>query len=271
MSHHDSHEHDSSEGTHHILSSKVTRRTLVALLILTIVTVAAAQIDLGTSLNFALAMLIATVKAMVVTLIFMGLKYDTVDNRIYFYSSAFFISVFILLTASDIFTRPDGWRVGDQDVFMATAAVGGPDFKRPWESDEKLLAHGKKLYEINCAVCHGAEGLGNGPGSGLPIKPRNLTVAEGWKNERRPSDIYKMLEVGIAPYMPAYAQLSIGDRWALTHFVLDIGPDPVADTESTLAAVGINPALEDGGIGGGPVKKTIPIDYAIERYLQKAN
>lgn len=47
----------------------------------------------------------------------------------------------------------------------------------PFQSNEKTLAEGKKLFLNNCAICHGHEGLGDGPSrSTLIAEPANLTT-----------------------------------------------------------------------------------------------
>ena len=71
---------------HHIVSVKMCATIFAALCFLTLVTVQAAEIDIGL-LNFPLAMLIATVKAALVVFFFMGLKYDSNENRTIFFSS----------------------------------------------------------------------------------------------------------------------------------------------------------------------------------------
>lgn len=94
-----------SEHGHHIVSYNTCLRVWGSLLILTVLTVAAAKVDLGV-LNFSLAMLIATVKAMVVVVFFMGLKYDSNENRAIFFSSFIFLFIFVFLTFSDLLFRP---------------------------------------------------------------------------------------------------------------------------------------------------------------------
>ena len=93
---------------HHILSDKMAISILITLLILTIITVAASRVDFG-ALNTVVAFAIATLKAVLVMLFFMGLKYDEIENKTYFYSSFIFLLIFVALTAADIFTRPAGW------------------------------------------------------------------------------------------------------------------------------------------------------------------
>ena len=69
------HSQDHAHELGHIVPFKVYMTVLIALLILTVVTVAAAQVDFGV-LNIVVAMLIASVKAGLVALFFMHLKYE---------------------------------------------------------------------------------------------------------------------------------------------------------------------------------------------------
>ncbi len=91
---------------HHIISVNTCLRLFVALLFLTVITVLASRINFGV-FNFTIAMLIATVKAFLVVLYFMGLKYDSNENRTIFFSSFIFLFIFVFLTSSDLlFRRP---------------------------------------------------------------------------------------------------------------------------------------------------------------------
>jgi len=93
-----------SEG-HHIISVKVYARTLAALLVLTVITVAASRIDLGANLNIVLAMVIATVKGTLVCCFFMGLWFDRPLNSLIFASGLIFLFCFFLLVFADIGVR----------------------------------------------------------------------------------------------------------------------------------------------------------------------
>ena len=83
--------------SHHIVSVSMCIKVWLSLLVLSVVTVAAAQVDLGL-MNFPLAMLIATAKAALVVFFFMGLKYDSNENRVIFFSSFFNFYLFFLLS-----------------------------------------------------------------------------------------------------------------------------------------------------------------------------
>lgn len=47
----------------------------------------------------------------------------------------------------------------------------------PLERNTENIAAGKKLYETNCAICHGMKGLGDGQaGKGLNPPPANIAM-----------------------------------------------------------------------------------------------
>jgi cytochrome c oxidase subunit 4 len=73
MSHSHDHSHDAGAG--HVVPVATFAKVLVALLILTVVTVAAAQVDMG-KWNIVGALVIASVKASIVVLVFMHGMYE---------------------------------------------------------------------------------------------------------------------------------------------------------------------------------------------------
>jgi cytochrome c oxidase subunit 4 len=93
--------HDDHHGLSHVASIKVLVGTGGTLLMLTLVTVAATKIDLGSSLNLALAMVIAVIKATLVVLFFMHLKYDKLFHSVIFVSAILAASLFVGFTLMD--------------------------------------------------------------------------------------------------------------------------------------------------------------------------
>ncbi|WKZ57841.1 MAG: cytochrome C oxidase subunit IV family protein [Bdellovibrionota bacterium] len=83
--HHDSHS-GHGEGFHgelgHVVPYKTYLAILIWLLILTVVTVAAAQVDFG-AMNAVVAMIIASIKALLVATIFMHLKFENPVTWLY--------------------------------------------------------------------------------------------------------------------------------------------------------------------------------------------
>ena len=88
----------------HIVPFKTYLSVLIGLLVLTVITVGVAQIDFGV-LNAFFAMLIATVKAALVLLYFMHLKYDDKIYWVIFGTAVFFVIVLFLFSKLDIITR----------------------------------------------------------------------------------------------------------------------------------------------------------------------
>ncbi len=81
----DTHGHGAHGGGHglgHVAPVKVLVGTWLILMFLTIITVTATKIDLGTSYNLALAMAIAAIKATLVVLFFMHLRYDKLFHSV---------------------------------------------------------------------------------------------------------------------------------------------------------------------------------------------
>jgi len=90
--------------TPHIVPFPIYIKVLSSLLVLTVITVTVAQIDFGI-FNALIAMGIATIKAMLVLLYFMHLKYD---NKLFFIillTGVFFLFIIFLFCEFDIATR----------------------------------------------------------------------------------------------------------------------------------------------------------------------
>ena len=88
----------------HVLPFSIYAKVLSALLVLTVLTVAVAQMDFG-FFNVLIAMGIATVKAVLVLLFFMHLKYDNKLFPVIFLTGVFFLVILFLFCEFDILTR----------------------------------------------------------------------------------------------------------------------------------------------------------------------
>ncbi len=265
MSNHSNHHQGKdSHHQHHILSTAMALKVWGVLIALTFVTVAVAQVDLG-ALNFTVAMLVATIKATIVCMFFMGLKYDHKENAVIFSTSVIFLAIFMILTFGDLMTRGDVYVKDNKivpDSFSAGAVVKSK-FSKPWVATPELIAHGKEQFQTQCVTCHGAAGDGNGvAAAGLNPKPRNFTATDGWKQGRKPSQIFATITKGLGG-MPSFASAPSDDRWGLVHYVRTMGAHAnEKDTPADLQKIGIDPNKADGGGGG---EKAIPVDLAIDQ------
>ena len=88
----------------HFISFKTYLRVLIALVFLTVLTVAFAQVDFG-SLNAYIALFIASFKGILVLLYFMHLRYDDLTHAVIFGSSVFFLLLLFFISKIDVATR----------------------------------------------------------------------------------------------------------------------------------------------------------------------
>ncbi len=97
----------------HVVSLKIYVSIFVALLSMTALTIQVAFIDLG-AFNIYVAMTIAVIKATLVVLFFMHLRYSSSLTKLCVISGLVWLVILITLTVSDYFTRgwqnpPAGW------------------------------------------------------------------------------------------------------------------------------------------------------------------
>jgi mono/diheme cytochrome c family protein len=93
------------------------------------------------------------------------------------------------------------------------------NLRNPLPATAQNIAAGKRLYEENCASCHGARGRGNGEaGKGLNPPPANLTLTV---RNHMVSDGYLMWAISeggekLNTAMPAFRDvLNERQRWQL--------------------------------------------------------
>lgn len=90
---------------HHIIPFKVLLNTTIALLALTIVTVGVFYLDIPAPFDVVVAIILASSKATIVAMFFMGLYYDDKFNTIVLIFSLIFLLVFVGITLLDTLFR----------------------------------------------------------------------------------------------------------------------------------------------------------------------
>jgi cytochrome c oxidase subunit 4 len=90
----------------HVVDTKILAGVFGALIVLTAVTVGATYVDLGAG-NLWAAVGIAAVKAILVAMYFMHLRYDHPFNAIVFAASVIFLVIFIGLALADTLLYKD--------------------------------------------------------------------------------------------------------------------------------------------------------------------
>ena len=91
----------------HVVELRVLLAVFAALMVLTVITVAVSYFDFG-ALNLLVAMVVATIKASLVALFFMHLRYDSAFNGFIFVVGFAFLGLFLVITMLDaIESLPD--------------------------------------------------------------------------------------------------------------------------------------------------------------------
>lgn len=91
----------------HIVSRKIYLAIFGALMVGTLVTVWVAFVDLGGKLNTVVALTVAVIKATLVVLYFMHVRYSSRLTWVIVGSGLFWLAIMFALTLSDYLTR--GW------------------------------------------------------------------------------------------------------------------------------------------------------------------
>ena len=131
----------------HILPFSTYLATFIALLVLTGLTVAASYVNFG-SANVWIALLIATMKASIVALIFMHLFFDHKFNAIILVMGLIFLGVFLVFTMFDTETRghTDPMK-GERPADITQPFAGTVDderMKERWGKADKKAEPGEK-------------------------------------------------------------------------------------------------------------------------------
>ncbi|MEM7009067.1 MAG: cytochrome c [Thermodesulfobacteriota bacterium] len=99
----------------------------------------------------------------------------------------------------------------------------------PIASTPESLDEGEKYYNRYCYVCHGMEGLGDGPVIKRGFYPLNLTTPG--VIARTDGYIYAYIRYGGKVMMPSYRESITEDQaWDIVNYVRKLQGDPVKET-----------------------------------------
>ena len=87
-------------------------------------------------------------------------------------------------------------------------------------ADFHALARGQELFETYCAVCHGKQGMGDGPVSmaGAKTGPFAGVFPVSTATARSDGYIYNLIRGG-GMRMPSYQRIPSRDRWLIVDYV----------------------------------------------------
>jgi mono/diheme cytochrome c family protein len=101
---------------------------------------------------------------------------------------------------------------------IAIPGMGAPE--NPTTADEASLTRGRELYVLNCQICHGQTGEGNGPIAAFLVnfKPANLTSE--LVQSKSDGSIFLTITNGVDGKMPALNEnLLVAERWDVVNFI----------------------------------------------------
>jgi mono/diheme cytochrome c family protein len=119
----------------------------------------------------------------------------------------------------------------------------------PVPPDARSLDNGRKLFQINCAVCHGASGIGVGPA----VRYGMVGIGLVTDNARGLSDgyIWGIIRNGRG-LMPSYNRLEELERWDVVNYLRGLqGRYPV---DTTMAAPGVTGEALPGPTRSAPTQ-----------------
>lgn len=109
------------------------------------------------------------------------------------------------------------------------AVRAGEELTSPIAMDDATaIPRGATVYRVNCAMCHGPQGHGDGPATkrGMPPPPSLLS---GKSREMKDGQLMHILTYGQGSMAPFAAQLSLDERWAVIAYVRDMQAKAAAD------------------------------------------
>ena len=100
--------------------------------------------------------------------------------------------------------------------------MGAPN--NPIQADDVSISRGETLFKINCVMCHGETGEGNGPISALIAnKPANLTSII--TQSKTDGALFLTITSGVDGKMPPMVEnLTIRDRWDVINYIRTLKP-----------------------------------------------
>ncbi len=119
----------------------------------------------------------------------------------------------------------------------------------PSPASAASLVNGRKYYQINCAVCHGDRGAGDGPVTkfGMP----GIGITTDMTKARTDGYIYGMIRNGRG-LMPSYNRIEEMDRWDVVNYVRALQGGAASVAVGPLAAPGVTGEMLPGPSRLGP-------------------
>ena len=124
--------------------------------------------------------------------------------------------------------------------------------RNPTTASAASLMNGRKYYQINCAVCHGDAGMGDGPASKLGVP--GISLVNDITKGRTDGYIFGMIRNGRG-LMPSYNRIEDPDRWDVVNYIRGLqGAGGQQVQTGPLAAPGVTGDMLPGATRTAPTR-----------------
>ena len=90
-----------------------------------------------------------------------------------------------------------------------------------FEGDKSVIGYGAKIYKKQCWICHGTNGVGNGPGAAeIETVPANFNSAQ--VTERTDGELFWWISNGGNDMQPFKDALSEEEIWKVVNYIRKI-------------------------------------------------
>lgn len=116
---------------------------------------------------------------------------------------------------------PRGWQPYDYPNTNDGLNLAKAELQNPIPVTEENLAKGKELYDIYCAVCHGAKGAGQG----ILVKNEKILGIPSYADPGRlinDGGVYHVQMYGLNAMGSYASQTNELERWQITHYVMNL-------------------------------------------------
>jgi mono/diheme cytochrome c family protein len=121
----------------------------------------------------------------------------------------------------------------------------------PVASDQRSLANGHRYYQINCAVCHGNTGAGDGPA--VQFGMVGINVVGDITRARSDGYLWGIIRNGRG-LMPNYNRIEERDRWDVVNYVRALQQELPGLAVGPIAPPGVTGVAVPGATRLGPTR-----------------
>jgi len=133
---------------------------------------------------------------------------------------------------------------------VITTMAGIPN---PTQADSASVDRGRVNFQINCAVCHGPLGMGNGNATKYGMPGISIGAGSNAANTLTDGYIFGMIRNGRG-LMPSYNRIEESDRWDIVNYLRSIQGKGTIAADTSHGRPGETGAFVPGATRMGPTR-----------------